>query len=980
RDTYLEEMIRLDGLGEHEILPGCEQCGDAPGAIRCTDCVGGLLLCADCAVLEHAKHPYHRVERWNGDFFEKYSLREAGLIIQLGHDGRSCPRPLAKNSPLTVIDISGVHEVQVQYCDCGRIGSSRPIVQLLRASLWPATVDRPQTATTLRTLKLFHSLTLQGKMNAYDFWCGLVRITDGMGTRKTKYRYKEFIRSVRCFRHLRAAKRAGRAHDPEGIEGTQPGEFVVECPLCPHPGRNMPEGWEDAPEHEKWKHAMFVAVDANFKLKLKNRGLSDVELSPGWAYFVNSTEYAEYLKDYVDEPEVKYCESNHSAINDANVPAQRRFIVNGVGAVVCSRHYFYLKHCIGDLQFGERYSSMDYMLLSSLALSCPDIKSLFISYDIACSFSVNFESRMEQQPESRKLDLDLLKLKWAIPKFHLLAHGAKCQGPYSYNTMFGVGRTHGEGIETGWADLNGAALSTREMAGAARHEILDDVLGAINWRKLIAIGMSFNPKNLIAAVVARDKHQVQLEETASTVPAETIELWNAMMVEYENNKKAFNPYEEPVTTTSQVDVRLELAEEEAEEARQGQLALHETTASAFLAAGFELEEQQYVPSNFFKQPTARASKPDKMEFRDKQNVLRHRISAWRQIQQLYMPCISQLVVPPTQSSSGAPDDVTESNDPEKVNLYLPSQIPAELRAAGCTLGLADKELRLRRGQAEDALHQVRRSIRMRIGMIHYKHVHVDGQGVAANTRARTLVSRISDKLRRHVRRYRAAYAALLSLSPDGDWKVHLRQLREEDIRSAREDERALGEGHRELSWIWRVLRPEARDFPEADEETTEEELNDSVRVDYVTSKARVDRWEEEIIHLSEEMPRAVRFFRDRARWWRSKVDQRRDVSPDILSGLNAFAERQAKQLEDLTDSFLEQWIPVVNSLGVTVAWPEDTPTSDQTSGEPPQSDQSDSDSSSSDSDIYSLSDTHSISTNDAGTSLGGGAVDLDDIL
>lgn len=131
---------------------------------------------------------------------------------------------------------------------------------------------------------------------------------------------------------------------------------------------------------------------------------------------------------------------------------------------------------------------MDYMLLSSLAMNAPDIRSLFISYDIACSFSKNFKSRMTQYPDDRQLDLDQLKLKWAVPKFHLLAHGPKCQSPYSYNLMFGVGRTHGEGIETGWSDLNGAALSTREMASAARHEILDDALGAINWRKLINIG------------------------------------------------------------------------------------------------------------------------------------------------------------------------------------------------------------------------------------------------------------------------------------------------------------------------------------------------------------------------------------------------------------------------------------------------------------------------------------------------------------
>jgi hypothetical protein len=41
-------------------------------------------------------------------------------------------------------------------------------------------------------------------------------------------------------------KRAGRGHDPEGIGETPPGSLTVECPACPHPGRNLPDNWRDA--------------------------------------------------------------------------------------------------------------------------------------------------------------------------------------------------------------------------------------------------------------------------------------------------------------------------------------------------------------------------------------------------------------------------------------------------------------------------------------------------------------------------------------------------------------------------------------------------------------------------------------------------------------------------------------------------------------------------------------------------------------
>jgi hypothetical protein len=43
-------------------------------------------------------------------------------------------------------------------------------------------------------------------------------------------------------------KRGGRGHHPSGVAGTQDGELAIECPSCPHPGKNLPEAWEDVPE------------------------------------------------------------------------------------------------------------------------------------------------------------------------------------------------------------------------------------------------------------------------------------------------------------------------------------------------------------------------------------------------------------------------------------------------------------------------------------------------------------------------------------------------------------------------------------------------------------------------------------------------------------------------------------------------------------------------------------------------------------
>jgi hypothetical protein len=48
------------------------------------------------------------------------------------------------------------------------------------------------------------------------------------------------------WRNLMALKRAGRGQDPLGVEGTTQGELALECPACPHPGRNLPDNWQEA--------------------------------------------------------------------------------------------------------------------------------------------------------------------------------------------------------------------------------------------------------------------------------------------------------------------------------------------------------------------------------------------------------------------------------------------------------------------------------------------------------------------------------------------------------------------------------------------------------------------------------------------------------------------------------------------------------------------------------------------------------------
>lgn len=54
----------------------------------------------------------------------------------------------------------------------------------------------------------------------------------------------------------------------------------------------------------RWLYALFLALDACFKLKNRDRKIEDPELGSGTGYFVDEVEYQAHLERYVDEPEV----------------------------------------------------------------------------------------------------------------------------------------------------------------------------------------------------------------------------------------------------------------------------------------------------------------------------------------------------------------------------------------------------------------------------------------------------------------------------------------------------------------------------------------------------------------------------------------------------------------------------------------------------------------------------------------------------
>jgi hypothetical protein len=306
---------------------------------------------------------------------------------------------------------------------------------------------------------------------------------------------------------------------------------------------------------------------------------------------------------------------------------------------------------------------------------------------------------------------------------------------------------------------------------------------------------------------------------------------------------------------------------------------------------------------------------ERADLEERRNILRRRLTNWMEARNLY--------IPPLSEDPNVSRNYSAISPPEAAPLQLPSMLPATLRKS-CSFKLADIEARFRHAQAEDALSELRRLLRMTMGLQDYKSTQI-GPSQRANTRARSLINRFRDKISRCAERYRSARNALLSLDQDGDWQFHLQQLSAEDIRppTRNEDE---SEGTRVLSWIWRVARRSGLEGvtsteqlgPMSDDEVDEckrakpltcyvAKLDIGLRCEWVKSKARADRWKEEVQLVTEEMRRVLVFLEWKAGWWMKQGDVVLDVSPDMVDGIRAYAAKQAHLHRSLADSFRKLW-------------------------------------------------------------------------
>lgn len=286
-----------------------------------------------------------------------------------------------------------------------------------------------------------------------------------------------------------------------------------------------------------------------------------------------------------------------------------------------------------------------------------------------------------------------------------------------------------------------------------------------------------------------------------------------------------------------------------------------------------------------------------------------------------MPQVLELQ--PDEQDPLAEDDPDELEEfrPELWPLILPSQLSQDNRSS-CHKGVTETELALRLGQARDNLFELRSLRRaLRSFQLYFKS-NIVGEGQKTQTKSRASESTITVRINRAVRRYRLAYIALLSLDPAGDWRKVFQELKDGDNRGPGKelDEQGVGDGRYAMSWIWiSTGAHDAADSPDQD-------VNETVRHEWMTCRARADRWEEESELLQEEMRRVVAFLEWKSSWWTGKVGSRLgSAAADIQHGVDAYALKQANTYHSLAVSMANQWLPRLLEWKLNVTWAKDYP-------------------------------------------------------
>ncbi|KAL0569846.1 hypothetical protein V5O48_012112 [Marasmius crinis-equi] len=968
--VFLDEVVRHKGRGDYRKQARCSDCkggdeGDGEAhsrgsgedaamgeagddrrqaRIRCRECFHWDLVCPDCSVRRHWDNPYHHIEEWTGEMFERTSLAEQGLVMQLNHVSGRCSKPVKCYQHLVIIHTNGIHHVNLQFCGCAKAVPQH--IQLLRRNLYPTNIKKGRISTVI-TFQYLESLqihTLTTKGSIHDFYRAVERLSDNTGLKRLRPRYCQLLRGIRQWRHLKLLLRAGKGQaEISALEEEEEGALTLRCPTCPHPQINLPKDWEA----EAWgPRGLCLCLDANFRLKeqLVSSHSRDPALCDGLGYFVRRALFEKWLEENKkvedSEDEISNCVP-FAALTKQNSKFSRGLRYTGVAGVVCGRTDMIVK--VANLNKGERFSIIDYVLGVAMQWWAA-ILWLLLCYDIACQYFRNFARRQSCWPSHISLP-PLMQMVVAIGKLHHPGHNSECHEELDLNLRPGAAQIDGESCERFWSNHNALSNSTKTMGPGARQDLLESQFDFWNWEKYKFLGQTLR-KNLRDASDDEAKFQEAHEDLTANLPKEMVAKWEGEVTTWEMapNGKAnvVNPYDVGVEFVGQAEAMKELALEDEDRLKRGEVRYHQTSAAAFIAVCLDIRDKQQKLKAEVEERARNPTVRQVGKLTDQRNALRRQILNLEEVRAVYMPGLAQYL-----RDVGGGEDVVEEKA-EDISVWLPSSIPPENRRSVCAPGIVDVEAKLQRGKAYDALDGLRHSLRLKSRMLLFKNANSWGQRESG--RANETINQVAARVDGFAVWYRGCWKAYYSLLCQ-DGGEELPNLDTGDVRSYRDPATVhVGPGRRGTNELWEEGAPNDNQWKEATAETitgqhlipldrrewdhrsvygtgeTRKTLSwiwthrghkigledgiddgDLLRAEWCKSRARMKRAEEEVLMVKEERRRALEYLEWAVQRWDERKHTGETVKKALKEGRAAYAAEQAAIQRGLREKFLGLW-------------------------------------------------------------------------
>ncbi|XP_061592259.1 uncharacterized protein LOC133457248 isoform X2 [Cololabis saira] len=432
---------------------------------RCMDCGSEAYFCATCVQKVHQTTAVvHVLERWEAGEFQQ-SIPD-GFCWNWSRKDHDCE--MSYHRVLKVFDCQGrCHDVSIQFCSC-----ETEVATLLRYSLWPATVKRPQSAVSTKLMDMICRLQLECGVSLKAI-CTAIQQSSLSSECQDLYRHlvKE---SYEEYRHLRYQMTTLRHLGADVTDGAQ-------CPICPQ---------EDG--------VLVLAADGLFGLpRKKSSGRSFEGPKHNNRFFSPQDDVDAFVKEQQHTPE-EGCANFQAGSALRSKLKNAKLDETGVFGMACKHEH---PRRFLSLKRGESLSNAVY-LMKELQEDLGGNKKLVFMYDIGCKLKPHLEKFFPNLLDNTTI---------AVPAFHAYGHGVACQISHACRNVEGAGLCDGEQLERLWSFLRRFGKVTKEMTPSHRIDLLTDAL--LHYSEKIR-------KNQAKALCSKAEKTNSVEEEAKTEIAE----------------------------------------------------------------------------------------------------------------------------------------------------------------------------------------------------------------------------------------------------------------------------------------------------------------------------------------------------------------------------------------------------------------------------------------------------------------------------